>query len=271
MDYGKHQNNPAFTESVRVFKMLKLDIIRKEKREEFWNSGLWPSVSFSLSPSVLSTLGRLPPPTSHSSVRLKMVSMRSEKPTCAPPRLSEVSLMLTFETVPMLMAMVVLRPFREIVERFFFPRLSTPGDRWRHILGIVPAGMTQAPQHFRSSETQTIWDGCFASVVSLHSDMSRAVHSREFPRVDEEHWHIPSLGFPFHVWFVVVGVGLVVVLASSLNMWGWWYMYVAWLSPLEGNPAEGMGDCFHLHCQAGGWDRIIIINNSYKALFFNQS
>ena len=23
-----------------------------------------------------------------------------------------------------------------------------------------------------------------------------------------------------------------------------------------GNPAEGMGDCFHLHCQAGGWDRI---------------
>ena len=22
------------------------------------------------------------------------------------------------------------------------------------------------------------------------------------------------------------------------------------------NPAEGMGDCFHLHCQAGAWDRI---------------
>ena len=23
-----------------------------------------------------------------------------------------------------------------------------------------------------------------------------------------------------------------------------------------GNPAEGMGDSFRLHCQAGGWDRI---------------
>ena len=23
-----------------------------------------------------------------------------------------------------------------------------------------------------------------------------------------------------------------------------------------GNPAEDIGDCFHLHCQAGGWDRI---------------
>ena len=23
-----------------------------------------------------------------------------------------------------------------------------------------------------------------------------------------------------------------------------------------GNPAEGMGDCFHFHCQAGGWNRI---------------
>ena len=24
-----------------------------------------------------------------------------------------------------------------------------------------------------------------------------------------------------------------------------------------GNPAEGMGDCFHLHCEAGGRDRMI--------------
>ena len=34
----KHQSNPACTESVRVFRVLKLDAVRKEKRPHLW---LW--------------------------------------------------------------------------------------------------------------------------------------------------------------------------------------------------------------------------------------
>ena len=36
-----------------------------------------------------------------SSVQFKRVSMRSEKPICAPPHLSEMSPNVAFETVPM--------------------------------------------------------------------------------------------------------------------------------------------------------------------------
>ena len=51
------------------------------------------------------------------------------------------------------------------------------------------------------------------------------------------------LGFPFHFSLFV---------ASSLNLWGWWY---AWPS-CRLLKQSSMGDCFHLHCQAGGWDHI---------------
>ena len=51
-----------------------------------------------------------------------------------------------------------------------------------------------------------------------------------------------SLGFPFHFSFFV---------ASSLNLWGWWHV---WSVTPWGNPVDGRGDCFHLHCQDGGWD-----------------
>ena len=43
-----------------------------------------------------------------------------------------------------------------------------------------------------------------------------------------------SLCFPFHFFGGMCGL--------TVTSWG--------------NPAEGMGDCFHLHCQAGGWDHI---------------
>ena len=59
-------------------------------------------------------------------------------------------------------------------------------------LALCPQVVTQAPQHFRSSETQASCDGCFArqsicSVVSLHSGMSRAVHPQEFSKVNVDH------------------------------------------------------------------------------------
>ena len=56
--------------------------------------------------------------------------------------------------------------------------------------------MSQASQHFRSSEKQATCEGCFArqsvcSVVSLHTGMSRAVHPQEFRKVDVDHRNIP--------------------------------------------------------------------------------
>ena len=60
-----------------------------------------------------------------SSVQFKMVSVRSEKPISAPPRLSEVSTMSPFKTVPMFvwLTMTLSRPLRE--DRLVH-RLSTP-------------------------------------------------------------------------------------------------------------------------------------------------
>ena len=48
--------------------------------------------------------------------------------------------------------------------------------------------VSQAPQHFRSSETQAPCNGCFSRqsicpVISLHSGMSRAVHRPESSKI----------------------------------------------------------------------------------------
>ena len=58
-------------------------------------------------------------------------------------------------------------------------------------LALCPHVASQAPQHFRSSETQATSDDCFArqsicSVISLPSGMSRAVHPQVFWKVDVE-------------------------------------------------------------------------------------
>ena len=71
-----------------------------------------------------------------------MVSMRSEKPICAPPCFSEVSPTSPLKRFQCLSdwrwPSLVLS--RTIVYRFLFPRLSPPGDRWCDVLGFVPAG-----------------------------------------------------------------------------------------------------------------------------------
>jgi len=90
---------------------------------------------------------------------------------------------VAFETVPMFvwLTMALSRPFKE--DRLALPlsHLSSPGDQWCDILGFVPTGISQASQHFRSSEKQATCEGCFpsqsvCSVISLHSSMSRAVY-----------------------------------------------------------------------------------------------
>ena len=51
-------------------------------------------------------------------------------------------------------------------------------------LAVCPEVVSQAPQHFSSSETQAACDGCFArqsiySFISLDSSVSRAVHPQD--------------------------------------------------------------------------------------------
>ena len=63
-------------------------------------------------------------------------------------------------------------------------------------LALCPQVMSQAPHHFRSSETQATHEGFFAHqsiclVVSLDSGTSRAVHPQESLKVDDKHWHMP--------------------------------------------------------------------------------
>ena len=63
-------------------------------------------------------------------------------------------------------------------------------------LALCPQVVSQASQHFRSSEKQATCEGCLArqsicSVISLQSGMSRAVHPQEFSKVDVGHQHIP--------------------------------------------------------------------------------
>ena len=57
-----------------------------------------------------------------------------------------------------------------------FLRLTPPGDRWCGVLGFVlwPQVESQAPQHFRSSETQAICDGCmlYTQVYLLGCDLA---------------------------------------------------------------------------------------------------
>ena len=109
-------------------------------------------------------------------------------------------------------------------------------------------GRLSSAYSFRSSKKQATCDGCCAhqsicSIICLHSGMSRAVHPQKFLKVDIT-INMCSVGFPFHFSLFI---------ASSLNLWG---LSHVWSVTPCGNPLEGMGDCFHLHCQAGGWDGI---------------
>ena len=126
----------------------------------------------------------LPERGQFSAVQVKMIYMRSERPICALPRLFDV-----FPTLPSKQLQcssdwrwTSLVLSRKVDERFRFPRVSPPGDRWCDILGFVPAGSVPSSSVLKISKTQATYYGCFAhqsscSVISLHSGLSRAVHS----------------------------------------------------------------------------------------------
>ena len=92
------------------------------------------------------------------SVQFKMVSMRSEKPTCASTGFSEVSQRCLWHSSK-------VRLIDDGLFSSFQGRsssLSPSGGRWCDVLtALCLQVMFQAPQQFRSSATQITGDGCF--------------------------------------------------------------------------------------------------------------
>ena len=117
-----------------------------------------------------------------SSVQFQFKIKQSEKPIRAPPRLSEVSSMLPLKQCQCLSdwQWPCLVLWQLTVDRCLFPCRSLAGDLWWDPLGCVPLValvMSQAPKHFRSSES---CDGCFLSNPPVYpprpdSRMSMAV------------------------------------------------------------------------------------------------
>ena len=112
-----------------------------------------------------------------SSVHFKMAYMRSEKPICAPPRLSEVSPTLPFKRFQ---CSSDWRWPSLILSRKIFPGISPFHTSLRQAIGGVMSlalcrqVVSQASQHFRSSEKQATCEGCFAR-QSIYSVISRTL------------------------------------------------------------------------------------------------
>ena len=96
-----------------------------------------------------------------------------KNPICAPPHLSEIPQRWLWNGSNVWLTMALSHPFKE--DRLALP-LSTPlSSRWSvvsHHLALCPQVMSQASQHFWSSEKQATCEDCFArqsacSVVSL--------------------------------------------------------------------------------------------------------
>ena len=123
-----------------------------------------------------------------SSVQFKVLPMRSVKPICAPPRLSEVSTTLPLKqfqcSSDWRWPSLVLS--RKIVKRFLC-LCRSPGDDSVMSLALCPQVVSQAPQNLRSSETQAARGGYFSRVYN---------YARSFPHVSssvKQHW-LPSRG-----------------------------------------------------------------------------
>ena len=128
-----------------------------------------------------------------------MVYMRSEKSICAPHCVSDA-----FPTWPLKRFQCSSDDAGPLTS--FQGRSSSASSLRASLLqaiddamslALCPQVVSQAPQHFRSSEN------CFASqsicsFIFLHSGMSRTVHLQEVPKVDVESEAHSSLGFPFH-------------------------------------------------------------------------
>ena len=92
-----------------------------------------------------------------------------------------------------------------IVERFLSSRLSAPGDRYSVMsLALCAQVMSQASQHFRSSEMQAICDGCFYCRLFGHFPSLQHVQGSTTGLLEGVCRPLThsSLGFLFHFHFL---------------------------------------------------------------------
>ena len=137
---------------------------------------------------------------------------------------------VAFEMVPLFiwLTMALSHPFKKC--------LSPPGDQWCDVLGFVHAGSVSSfPTLQIVQEASHLWGllcplvyvpGCFPSLQHVQGSTHTGVFKdRCRPST------YSSLGFPFHLSLFVVDDGM-----CGLTVTSW------------SNPAEVMGDCFHLQC-----------------------
>ena len=166
------------------------------------------------------------------SVQFNMVSMCLEKPICARP---------CFRSFPNIVCLIDGGPLSSFQGRSFSIS-SFHTSLLQAVGGVMSLALclqvvSQVSQHFRSSEKQATCEGFFARQSSclfiyFHSSMSRAVHP-------QAHWICEDDG----------------MCCVTVTCWD--------------NPAEGMGNSFHLHCQAGGWNCIgstVFMNSNHNLL-----
>ena len=177
-----------------------------------------------------------------------MVYVRSEKPVCVLWSVPNVSSLKRFQCSSD-WRWLYHRPFKE--DRLALS-LYTPFCSWR-LIALCPKVVFPAPQHFRASEKQASCEVCFAPQSLLGHFRSLRHVQGSSPKGVFEGGCRPlthsSLGFPFHFSFFCSK------LIESVRMTA----CAIQLSPLEVFQRRAWvtaSTCFHLHCQAGGWDRI---------------
>ena len=127
--------------------------------------------------------------TGCSTVQFKVVSMHSEQPIYMCSALPLIGFPSTdLETIPMFVCLM----------------MALSSLEGRQSSALCPHVVSQAAQHFRSTERQATCDGCFScysicSVISLHSGMSTASGQKStvFEGGCWPSMHA-SLGFQFH-------------------------------------------------------------------------
>ena len=125
-------------------------------------------------------------------------------------------------------------------------------------LALFPQVVSQAPQHFRSSEKHATCEGCFSrqcicSVISFHPGMSRAVHQQEFSKVAVDHWNIPvwASSHAFSTGGPRLGVWLSP--ARGLRNSGWFATHLYWRHSSCGHHSHGP-NCTYARLNLQPWD-----------------
>ena len=137
-------------------------------------------------------------------VQFKMVSMCSEKPTYAPPHLSEVPPTLPLKWFQCSSdwrwpSLVLSRRSSNASSFPLFSRRPVVLCPWSLALWLQV--VSQASQHFRPAEKQATCDNVTVALPASLSAQSfsftpvcpgQYTHPQEFSKVDVNHWHIPA-------------------------------------------------------------------------------